>query len=69
MEDVTGYEEAKLAGILAHASQHRSTMAIEGDDTGAQLAAFRSRLLGRLAASGEQAGVAYGEAFKLIQPL
>ncbi len=69
MEDVTGYEEAKLAGILAHASQHRSTMAIEEGDTGAQLAAFRSRLLGRLAASGKQPGVAYGEAFKLIQPL
>ena len=69
VEDVTGYEEAKLAGILAHASQHRSTMAIEEGDTGEQLAAFRSRLLGRLATSGGEAEVAYGEAFKLIRPL
>ncbi|MGI8662975.1 MAG: PIG-L deacetylase family protein [Acidimicrobiales bacterium] len=71
VEDVTGYVGAKLAALEAHTSQLRSTMGvIAGEpDEPAQRAAFARRVSDRLAAFGRQAGVAYGEAFKLITDL
>ncbi len=71
VEDVTGYADAKLAGLLAHRSQYRSTMFIEPDDDGTQIEAFRQRILQRLAAHGRLATppVEHGEAFKLLREL
>ncbi len=66
VEEVGDHVEAKLAALLEHRSQYRSTHQIEdpGDDT--QAVAFRSRMQERLAEMGALAGVAAGEAFKRI---
>ena len=61
---------AKLAALLAHASQFRSTMHIDDPTADDQVAAFRSRVLRRLADHGALAGLATaGEAFKAIREL
>ena len=71
VEDVTGYAEAKLAALFAHASQFETTMHIgaDADATSAETERFRTRILDGLAAAGALAGVEHGEAFKLITPL
>jgi LmbE family N-acetylglucosaminyl deacetylase len=68
-EDVTGCAEDKLAALLAHRSQWRSTMFIDDDDDGSQLAAFRSRIVSRLADNGARAGVEHAEIFRAITDL
>lgn len=69
VEDVTEHVDAKLAALLEHRSQFRSTHGI--DDPGAedQVDRFRRRVTDRLAEMGRQAGVAHGEAFKHISRL
>ena len=69
VEDVAGFEQTKLSALLEHASQLRSTMFIEPDDDGTQEAAFRQRVLERLAAHGALAGVALGESFHRVTGL
>ena len=69
VEDVKGFEEVKLAALMEHRSQLRSTMHIEQPDDTAQVDAFRARLLERLAEHGAIAGLASGEAFKLVTQL
>ena len=64
-----GYAEAKLQALLAHASQFRSTMHIEDASSDDQVAAFRRRVLDRLAEHGARAGVPRGEAFKVMHDL
>jgi LmbE family N-acetylglucosaminyl deacetylase len=66
--DVSGHAEAKLAALLAHASQHESTMAMTAAG-GDEEATFRRRVLDRLATWGRQVGSAHAEAFKLIGDL
>jgi LmbE family N-acetylglucosaminyl deacetylase len=71
VEDVTSFVDAKLAALLEHRTQLRSTMHIEvgADDEDEQRASFRRRVLERLATFGRTAGVAYGEGFKRIDDL
>lgn len=71
VEDVTGSVEPKLAALLEHRSQLRSTMHIEvgTDAEDEQRDRFRRRVLDRLATFGRRVGVAYGEAFKRIDEL
>jgi LmbE family N-acetylglucosaminyl deacetylase len=71
VEDVTASVDAKLAALLEHRTQLRSTMHIEigADDEEDQRERFRRRVLDRLAAFGRTAGVAYGEGFKRIDDL
>jgi len=71
VEDVTEFVDAKLAALLEHRSQLRSTMHIEvgSDDEDAQRERFRRRVIDRLATFGRQAGVAHGEGFKRIDEL
>lgn len=69
VEDVGGHETAKLAALLEHRSQFRSTMRIDDPDADDEVAAFRQRMLERLAEQGAAAGVALGEAFKLMTRL
>jgi LmbE family N-acetylglucosaminyl deacetylase len=71
IEDVTGFEEAKVAALLEHRSQFVTTMGIvEGSpDADGQRDAFRERILGRLRDAGAPHGLDYGEAFKLLAPL
>lgn len=69
VEDVTGFGEAKIAALLAHRSQHESTMSIPPDDDGAALEGFGTFVMQQLAEIGEPAGFALGEAFKLLDQL
>jgi LmbE family N-acetylglucosaminyl deacetylase len=69
VEDVAGHADAKLAALLAHESQFRSTMGIEAEDNGSQREVFAARIRARLAEHGALAGVAEGEAFKAIREL
>ncbi|HUY63391.1 MAG TPA: PIG-L deacetylase family protein [Acidimicrobiales bacterium] len=68
VEDVRATAEIKLAALLTHRSQHRSTMGIDGATEGADTA-FRSRMEAQLAAHGALAGFGAGEAFHLIVDL
>ena len=61
--------EAKLAALMAHESQFRSTMKIDDLSSADQVDAFRARVLGRLGEHGALAGVERGEAFKAIREL
>ncbi|HVM65263.1 MAG TPA: PIG-L deacetylase family protein [Acidimicrobiales bacterium] len=72
VEDAATTARVKLAALLAHASQYRSTMDIEDDTTRSDTdttAAFGRRLERQLAAHGALAGLAHGEAFHRIAPL
>ncbi|HVM41159.1 MAG TPA: PIG-L deacetylase family protein [Acidimicrobiia bacterium] len=64
-EDVAGWLDRKVAALLAHRSQWRSTMGIH-DDPDTQLAAFRQQIEDEAAEAGRLAGLAAGEAFRRI---
>jgi LmbE family N-acetylglucosaminyl deacetylase len=66
VEDVTGHVGTKIEALLAHRSQHASTMASADDPT---LARFRSRVEVKLAEAGRAGGVEHAEVFKLIDDL
>ncbi|MBW3579790.1 MAG: PIG-L family deacetylase [Actinobacteria bacterium] len=66
VEDVSGFVDAKLAALLEHRSQYRSTHRIDDPGDPVQVAAFRTRMEERLAEMGALAGVEQGEAFKHI---
>jgi LmbE family N-acetylglucosaminyl deacetylase len=60
----------KVAALLAHRSQYRSTMGIDVEDgSGDEEEAFRRTVEQRLAAHGRLAGLALGEAFRLLTEL
>jgi LmbE family N-acetylglucosaminyl deacetylase len=69
VEDVSGFAETKLAALLAHRSQLRSTMHVDDPDSAAQLDRFRSEVFALLAEHGALAGLTQGEAFKAITDL
>jgi LmbE family N-acetylglucosaminyl deacetylase len=69
VEDVAAYVDTKLAALLAHRSQFRSTMRIDDPTAEDELEQFRARTRQRLAEHGARAGFAHGEAFKRISPL
>lgn len=69
VEDVTGFGATKVAALMEHRSQHRSTMGIEPGDDGTQAEAFRRRVLDRLAGHGADAGVGEAEVFRLLDDL
>ena len=71
VEDVSAFVETKLAALLEHRSQLRSTMHIEvgADDEDEQRDRFRRRVIDRLATFGRTVGVAHGEGFKRIDDL
>ena len=59
--------EAKVQALLAHRSQFESTHGISGQDDGAEMAAFRSRVFEKCRTAGRRAGLPYGEAFKRVE--
>ncbi|HEX2701489.1 MAG TPA: PIG-L family deacetylase [Acidimicrobiales bacterium] len=69
VEDASGYDDAKLAALLEHRSQFRSTMDIGDPDAADERDAFQARMVERLAEHGRMAGLPLGEAFKLITKL
>ncbi len=69
---MTGFVEAKLAALLRHESQLRSTMGIARRDAGnenQEVLDFRQRVMDRLAEHGREGGFAAAEAFKRIDKL
>lgn len=69
VEDVKGYAERKVAALMEHRSQLRSTMHIDDPEDADQVATFESKVLEGLRHDGAWAGVGLGEAFKLIDDL
>jgi LmbE family N-acetylglucosaminyl deacetylase len=65
-EDVTGFDEAKLAALEAHASQFESTMGILAADEDEEVERFRRKVRDRLAEGGRTVGVAQAELFARI---
>ncbi|HEV2810272.1 MAG TPA: PIG-L family deacetylase [Acidimicrobiales bacterium] len=66
VEDVAGHEHRKLAALLEHRTQYRSTHQIDDPTDRAQVDAFRRRMLDRLSEMGGLAGIDAGEGFKHI---
>jgi LmbE family N-acetylglucosaminyl deacetylase len=69
VEDVTASVGAKIAALLEHRSQYRSTMAISDAGAVDEVERFRRHILDQTAARGRAAGVRYGETFKLLTDL
>ena len=71
VEDAEPGLDAKLAALLCHRSQWRSTMGIDPDrpDLDAQTRAFADRIRGDAATAGAPFGVPLAETFKLLTPL
>lgn len=69
VEDAGGYADTKIAALLAHTSQLRSTMRIDDPSDRSQVERFRGRVLQRLGEHGALAGFDQGEAFKAITEL
>jgi LmbE family N-acetylglucosaminyl deacetylase len=69
VEDVADFVDAKVAALLAHESQFRSTMDIADASAADELERFSAQVRERLATDGAVAGFAQGEAFKLMPRL
>jgi LmbE family N-acetylglucosaminyl deacetylase len=71
VEDVEATLRQKIAALLCHRSQWRSTMAIDAGsaEEASQLSAFEERIRSEASAAGAAAGVRAGEAFKLLTDL
>ena len=69
VEDVDGFLDAKLDALLCHRSQWHTTFGLIGDHPGPDASPLREQLRRQAAIDGAIAHLAYGEAFKLIQPL
>jgi len=69
VEDVSATIEVKIAALLQHRSQLRSTMAIPDEEAngGPGLDAFRARVRNEAAGVGAPYGFAAGEGFKLLE--
>jgi LmbE family N-acetylglucosaminyl deacetylase len=68
VEDASGFVETKIAALLAHESQLRSTMGIaEGEAS--EVADFDARVRRQLGAHGALARLPFGESFHLITEL
>jgi LmbE family N-acetylglucosaminyl deacetylase len=68
VEDVSAFAETKIAALLAHESQLRSTMGID-EGASSDIDAFADRVRTQLGAHGALAGLGYGESFHLINEL
>jgi LmbE family N-acetylglucosaminyl deacetylase len=69
VEDVAAHVDTKLAALMEHRSQFRSTMRIDDPTATDEVTAFSSRIRVRLAEQGALADLEYGEAFKLMPHL
>jgi LmbE family N-acetylglucosaminyl deacetylase len=69
VEDVAAFATTKLAALVAHRSQLRSTMHVDDASNTSQLDRFRTEVLATLTDQGALAGLASGEAFRVITDL
>jgi LmbE family N-acetylglucosaminyl deacetylase len=68
VERVDGFIDTKVAALLAHRSQWRSTMGIDAESE-AQRRAFEQRIYDEARAAGLRAGLRAGEAFSRLDRL
>ena len=68
-EDIEAGLDRKLAALLEHRSQYRSTMDIDDPASAEQVERFRDKIRARAAEAGATDGLAYGERFKLLSKL
>jgi LmbE family N-acetylglucosaminyl deacetylase len=68
-EDITSVLDAKVAALLQHRSQFRSTMHIDDPGSEEQIEGFRALVRERAVDAGRIAAFRYGERFKLITKL
>lgn len=69
VEDVSGFADQKLAALLSHRSQLRSTMHIDDPGSVSEIASFQTQVFDELARHGRLAGIAQGEAFRRMDDL
>ena len=69
VEDVGAHLQTKVAALLAHRSQYRSTMEIDDGTDEKQVERFRRRVADTAADQGRPVGVADGERFKALRDL
>jgi LmbE family N-acetylglucosaminyl deacetylase len=69
VEDIGDHIETKVDALLAHESQFHTTMNIDEGAPAEQVERFRQRIAREAAERGSQAGVAYGENFKIVRDL
>ncbi|HEX3623224.1 MAG TPA: PIG-L family deacetylase [Acidimicrobiales bacterium] len=69
VEDITSGLDRKLAALLEHRSQYRTTMDIDDPGAADQAERFREKIRARHADAGRVAGMAYAEQFKLLDKL
>ncbi|MDQ6725560.1 MAG: PIG-L family deacetylase [Actinomycetota bacterium] len=69
VEDITTSIDRKLAALLEHRSQYRTTMDVDDPASTEQLERFRDRIRERSATAGAQLGMAFAEQFKLLSKL
>jgi LmbE family N-acetylglucosaminyl deacetylase len=69
VEDVTAFLDVKVAALMEHRSQFRSTMDITDPSSASEADAFRDRVRERAVEHGRDAGFRYGERFKLMDKL
>jgi LmbE family N-acetylglucosaminyl deacetylase len=69
VEDISGHLDTKVAALLAHRSQLRSTMDIDDPDDETAIDRFAARVAARATDAGAQEGVGVGEAFRLLTDL
>jgi LmbE family N-acetylglucosaminyl deacetylase len=62
-EDVTGFDNTKIAALEAHTSQHESTMEIRPGDEQVGKERFARHIRDELATAGRSMGVAHAELF------
>ncbi|MDQ4069793.1 MAG: PIG-L family deacetylase [Actinomycetota bacterium] len=68
-EDIGSSIDRKLAALLEHRSQYRTTMDIDDPGSDEQAERFRKKIRDRAAEAGAGDGLAYGERFKLLSKL
>jgi hypothetical protein len=69
VENADGFLETKLAALLAHRSQLFSTFWIDDPGDPEQIEGLRKRVAAHLAEHGAIAGLADGEAFRILDLL
>ena len=69
VEDIGPGLDAKLAALLEHRSQYRTTMEIDDPSSTEQAERFRDKIRRRHAEAGDADGLEYAERFKLISKL
>ncbi|MHB8317880.1 MAG: PIG-L deacetylase family protein [Acidimicrobiales bacterium] len=72
VENVSGYLDAKFQALIAHRSQHETTMGVEVSGTGdgdTDFSPLYEWIVSELSSQGEAVGVLLGESFHLITDL